>query len=133
MLRRPPRSTRTDTLFPYTTLFRSIAVDPKSGGTARRELELEFRYEMSVGLIEAVRVMEELSVVALVGENMRQAPGVAGRMFRALGKNGINVFAISQGSSERNISAVVARKDEAKALNAIHEAFFLSDRKPIPV
>src|SRR3546814_9379454 len=48
-----------------------IAVDPKSGGTARRELELEFRYEMSVGLIEAVRVMEELSVVALVGENMR--------------------------------------------------------------
>src|SRR3546814_2530898 len=53
-----------------------IAVDPKSGGTARRELELEFRYEMSVGLIEAVRVMEELSVVALVGENMRQAPGV---------------------------------------------------------
>src|SRR3546814_136585 len=100
-----------------------IAVDPKSGGTARRELELEFRYEMSVGLIEAVRVMEELSVVALVGENMRQAPGVAGRMFRALGKNGINVFAISQGSSERNISAVVARKDEAKALNALHEAF----------
>src|SRR3546814_16829557 len=88
---------------------------------------------MSWGLIEAVRVMEELSVVAFVGENMRQAPGVAGRMFRALGKNGINVFAISQGSSERNISAVVARKDEAKALNALHEAFFLSDRKTIPV
>src|SRR3546814_5963885 len=88
---------------------------------------------MSWGLIEAVRVMEELSVVAVVGENMRQAPGVAGRMFRALGKNGINVFAISQGSSERNISAVVARKDEAKALNALHEAFFLSDRKTIPV
>src|SRR3546814_1824208 len=54
-------------------------------------------------------------------------------MLCGLGKNGINVFAISQGSSERNISAVVARKDEAKALNALHEAFFLSDRKTIPV
>ncbi|MFS8616464.1 MAG: bifunctional aspartate kinase/homoserine dehydrogenase I [Solitalea sp.] len=110
-----------------------IAVDPRFTDTARRELESEFRYEMSLGQIEAIQVMANLSIVALVGENMKHSPGVAGRMFRALGRNGINVFAISQGSSELNISAVVSQRDEAKALNALHEAFFLSDRKTIPV
>lgn len=110
-----------------------IAVAPQAAGIARKELESEFRFEMSQGQIEAIRVSSDLSVVALVGENMKHSPGVAGRMFQALGKNGINVFAISQGSSELNISAVVSRRDEAKALNALHEAFFLSERKTIPV
>src|SRR5688572_23449577 len=64
---------------------------------------------------------------------MKHSPGTSGRMFAGLGKNGINVMAIAQGSSERNISAVVRQTDAAKALNALHEAFFLSDRKLLNV
>jgi len=70
-------------------------------------------------------------VVAAVGENMRYRPGVAGRLFQALGKNGINIVAIAQGSSELNVSVVINAADETKALNAIHEAFFLSDTKTL--
>ena len=64
---------------------------------------------------------------------MKHNPGTSGRMFSALGKNGVNVFAIAQGSSELNISAVVRQIDISKALNALHEAFFLSDRKVLNV
>jgi len=59
---------------------------------------------------------------------MRKQPGISGRLFQALGKNGINVVAIAQGSSELNISIVIAQADEVRALNAIHGAFFLSHR-----
>lgn len=110
-----------------------IAVAPEDAPSAVSVLENEFRYEIAEGRIDPIRATGDLSVVALVGENMRHAPGVAGRMFGALGTNGINVYAIAQGSSELNISAVVSHKDEAKALNALHEAFFLSDRKVVHV
>ena len=64
---------------------------------------------------------------------MKHSPGTSGRMFNALGRNGVNVVAIAQGSSERNISAVVRQADVAKALNSLHEAFFLSDHKVLNV
>src|SRR5258708_806944 len=67
--------------------------------------------------------------LAIDGENMKHNPGTSGRMFNALGKNGINIIAIAQGSSELNISTVVQESDIRKALNVLHEAFFLSDRK----
>ena len=65
-----------------------------------------------------------MSVIAVVGEGMRHHTGVSGRLFSVLGKNGINVVATAQGSSELNISVVVERKDLSKALNVIHDVFF---------
>lgn len=105
----------------------TFAVQPQSANKAKRKVESEFEFEIRQGLVDAIKVEEELSVVAIIGENMRYRPGIAGRLFQALGKNGINIIAIAQGSSELNISVVVQKTDEAKALNAIHEAFFLSD------
>lgn len=109
----------------------SFAVQPESARKAKRQVELEFEYELNTGIVEPVKVEEELSVIAAIGENMRYSPGIAGRLFRALGKNGINVIAIAQGSSELNISVVINYADESKGLNALHEAFFLSDTKEL--
>ena len=111
----------------------SFAVQPSVAEKARRRVESEFEYEMQKGLVDKVKVEEDLSVVAIIGENMRYRPGIAGRLFQALGKNGVNAVAIAQGSSELNISVVIPRMDETKALNALHEAFFLSDTKELHV
>lgn len=107
----------------------SFAIQPKHAGKARKRVESAFEYEIRMGVVNPVRVEEDLSVVAIIGENMRYRPGISGRLFQALGKNGINAIAIAQGSSELNISVVINRNNEAKALNALHETFFLSDTK----
>jgi len=86
----------------------------------------EFAYEMSLGLIDDIKVEEDLSIIAIIGENMRYSPGISGRLFQSLGKNGINAIAIAQGSSELNVSVVIHKADETKALNALHDGFFLS-------
>ncbi len=109
----------------------SFAVQPASASKAKRSVEREFEFEMRQRLIESVKVEEDLAAIAIIGENMRYRPGIAGRLFQALGKNGVNVVAIAQGSSELNISVVINRADEGKALNAIHEAFFLSDTQEL--
>jgi aspartokinase/homoserine dehydrogenase 1 len=109
----------------------SFAIQPRQAAKAKRLVENAFEHEIKVKLIEPVRVEEHLSVVAIIGENMRYRPGIAGRLFQALGKNGINAVAIAQGSSERNISVVINSEDEAKSLNVLHEAFFLSDTKAL--
>ncbi len=109
----------------------SFAVQPESARKAKRQVEQAFEYEINTGIVEPVKVEEQLSVIAIIGENMRYQPGIAGQLFRALGKNGINVVAIAQGSSELNISVVVNHVDESKSLNALHEAFFLSDTKEL--
>lgn len=83
--------------------------------------------------MDHVSLLHGLATVAVVGENMKQNPGASGRMFRALGQNNINVAAIAQGSSELNISAVIPQPDLQKALNALHEAFFLSENKVLHV
>lgn len=109
----------------------SFAILPQHARKAKQQVEAEFAYEIDRGIVNLVKIEEDLSVVAIIGENMRYRPGIAGRLFQALGKNGINATAIAQGSSELNISVVIPRPDEAKALNALHEAFFLSDTKEI--
>jgi aspartokinase/homoserine dehydrogenase 1 len=105
----------------------TFAVSPAQAKLAQRAAEKEFAFEVREGLIEPLKIEDNLSVIAVVGENMRYRPGIAGRVFQALGKNGVNIVAIAQGSSELNISVVIHALDETKALNAIHESFFLSD------
>ncbi|MTB51982.1 bifunctional aspartate kinase/homoserine dehydrogenase I [Lewinella sp. W8] len=109
----------------------SFAVKPSDADAARMAVEEAFAYEIERGVVNAIKVERDLSVVAIIGENMRYQPGISGRLFQALGKNGINAVAIAQGSSELNVSVVISREDENKALNALHEAFFLSDYKTL--
>ncbi len=91
----------------------------------------EFVYEMSTKKVNALEVEKSLAVVALVGEKMHHHVGVSGKMFESLGLNGINIKAIAQGSSERNITVVIDQHNLRKALNALHESFFLSRRKKL--
>ncbi len=109
----------------------SFAIQPKFAKAAKNKVEEEFEYEISMGVVDPVKVEDDLSVIAAIGENMRFQPGISGRLFQALGKNGINAVAIAQGSSELNISVVIDQADESKSLNALHEAFFLSDSKQV--
>ncbi|MDR0447784.1 MAG: bifunctional aspartate kinase/homoserine dehydrogenase I [Treponema sp.] len=102
------------------------AVDPKSGDDALDALNEEFSREIAAGVIDKPSAEKDLAIIGVVGRRMKRVSGVSGKVFHALGRNGINVAAIAQGSSELNISLVIARSDEAKALNAIHEAFFLA-------
>lgn len=109
----------------------SFAVQPSDADRAKVAVREAFEYEIERGVVNAVKVERDLSVVAIIGENMRYQPGISGRLFQALGKNGINAVAIAQGSSELNVSVVIPKEDENKALNALHEAFFLSDYKTL--
>ena len=111
----------------------SFAVQPQFAKKARKRVEGEFEFELSNKVVDPIKVETDLAVVAIIGENMRYQPGISGRLFQALGKNGINCIAIAQGSSELNVSVVIPRTDESKALNALHEAFFLSDIKELHV
>ena len=109
----------------------SFAVSPADAPAAKAAVDLTFEYEISKKNINAVGVENDLSVIAIIGENMRYQPGVAGRLFQSLGKNGINTVAIAQGSSELNVSVVINKHDETKALNVLHQAFFLSDTRTL--
>ncbi len=111
----------------------SFAVKPEDAILAKSKIEEAFALEIRAKLIERVRVENDLSIIAVIGENMRNTPGVSGRMFQSLGKNGISVVATAQGSSELNISTVIHRKDLDKALNSLHQALFLSDVKTLSV
>jgi aspartokinase/homoserine dehydrogenase 1 len=108
-----------------------LAVENQQGPKAKKSLEHEFQFEIKNELIDSIELSEELSIIALVGDGMKHHSGTSGRMFSALGKNGINIVAIAQGSSERNISAVIRKEDTGKALAALHDAFFLSKTKTI--
>jgi bifunctional aspartokinase / homoserine dehydrogenase 1 len=109
----------------------TLAVLPQHSEQAKEALENEYHLELQENVIDEILVEKQLSVIAIVGDNMRQIPGIAGRVFSALGRNGINIVAIAQGSSERNISFVVSKKDEAKAMNTLHDAFFLAGIKTV--
>ena len=108
-----------------------IAIKNEDTAKAKTLIDREFQTETHRGLIEPTKLTENLCLLAVIGENMKNSPGVSGRLFDTLGKNGINVEAIAQGSSELNISFAVHKKDEAKALNAVHDAFFLSEYKQV--
>jgi len=101
-----------------------FAIQSKDAEHARTTLEHEFSLERQVHQIDEIVVEQGLAIIAAVGENMRHTPGIAGKLFQALGNKQVNVMAIAQGSSELNISIVIRQQDEALALNAIHEIFF---------
>jgi aspartokinase/homoserine dehydrogenase 1 len=105
-----------------------FAVPEAQGELARATTERAFEGEVRAGHVQRVDLLPSCSVLAAVGDEMRNAPGVAATFFGALGKAGVNVLAIAQGASERNISAVVARAESTRALRAVHAAFTLSNR-----
>ncbi|RMA64209.1 bifunctional aspartate kinase/homoserine dehydrogenase I [Ulvibacter antarcticus] len=98
---------------------------------ARLAVDREFGNEIELGKMNPLLVETDLSIIALVGDKMKNHQGISGKMFSKLGKNNINIRAIAQGASEKNISAVIAKKDVKKALNVLHERFFEDQRKQI--
>ncbi|EDP71386.1 bifunctional protein: aspartokinase I; homoserine dehydrogenase [Flavobacteriales bacterium ALC-1] len=101
-----------------------VGVYSQDSKTAKHMVDEEFAYEISLKKIKPLLVEDELAIVAVVGDNMKNHQGISGRMFRSLGQNNVNVRAIAQGASERNISAVIAHKDIKKALVTLHNRFF---------
>lgn len=108
-----------------------VAVEEKFGALAKQVVDREFENEITVGKIEPLQVETGLSILALVGDNMRNHTGISGKMFAALGAQGVNIRAIAQGSSERNISAIIESKDVRKAVNTLHEEFFSDGKRQI--
>jgi len=105
----------------------SIGVRNADSALAVDALRKEFAYEIAQGEINDIFSEDDLATVAIVGDNMKRTPGIAGKLFGTLGRNGINVVACAQGASETNISFVTDRKSLRKALNVIHDSFFLSE------
>jgi aspartokinase/homoserine dehydrogenase 1 len=103
-----------------------IGIPGRMAADAERVVQRAFAVELKQGLVQSVTVKNPCSVIAVVGDGMAGMPGVAGRFLGTLGSAGINVMAIAQGSSERNISAVIARQDSVRALRAVHSGFYLS-------
>lgn len=106
-----------------------IAINADDSEVAKRSLEEEFKYELTIRKIDPLEIEKDLTIIALVGSKMKEQVGVSGRMFSVLGQNGVNIKAIAQGSSEKNISVVVKSQETKKALNSLHESFFLSEQK----
>lgn len=104
----------------------SFAVKNCDAETAVSVLKEEFKAELAMGEISGIVPEHDLATVAVVGENMKHTPGIAGKLFNTLGRNGINVIACAQGASETNISFVIKLESLRKALNVIHDSFFLS-------
>ncbi len=109
----------------------TFAVQPDDAERAKTLIEQEFELELLANKLEKPAIERSLAVLAVVGENMKQTPGVSGKLFHALGRNGVNVRAIAQGSSEYNISVIISAHDLAKALNAVHDAFFVELTKTL--
>ncbi|EEI93912.1 homoserine dehydrogenase [Sphingobacterium spiritivorum ATCC 33300] len=111
----------------------TFAVHPDDARKAVQLIEAEFELELEANKLVRPEIENDLSVLAIVGENMKKTPGMSGKLFAALGRNGINVRAIAQGSSEFNISVIISKIDLAKALNAVHDAFFAELKKTLHV
>ncbi len=104
----------------------SIGVRSQDAALSQKVLNKEFAHEIAMGSINEIIVEYDLATIAIVGQNMKHVPGIAGKFFGALGRNGISVIALAQGAGETNISCVIARSDLKKSLNVIHDSFFLS-------
>jgi aspartokinase/homoserine dehydrogenase 1 len=111
----------------------TFAVKPDDAVRALNLIYKEFELELQTKKIDYPEVESGLSVLAIVGENMKHTPGMASRLFNALGRNGVNVRAIAQGSSEYNISVILAKADLSKAVNAVHDAFYSKLKKTLHV
>ena len=105
----------------------SIGVRNQDAELACEVLNEEFAKEIEMGEISPVSAEKNLATIAIVGENMKHTPGIAGKLFGTLGRNGISVIACAQGASETNISFVVEENSLRKSLNVIHDSFFLSE------
>lgn len=110
-----------------------VAINESDALLAQQSIDAFFAYEIENGKVNPVSVETNLSIIAVVGEQMKSHPGISGKMFGGLGRNGINVRAIAQGSSEKNISAVIAAADVKKAINVLHEDFFETTYKQLNV
>jgi len=111
----------------------SVGVSVQDTHLAKIAVDAEFEEEINLQLLEPLIIEKELSIIAIVGEQMRNHPGVSGKLFSVLGNNGINIRAIAQGSSEKNITAVIEAQDVHKAINLLHEAFFETAYKQVHV
>ncbi|MGQ7871247.1 bifunctional aspartate kinase/homoserine dehydrogenase I [Sunxiuqinia sp. sy24] len=111
----------------------SFAVDTLKAEMAEEAIKIEFERELAAEQISNIEVENDLSIVAIVGENMKHTTGIAGKLFHTIGKNGINIIAIAQGASELNISWVVNDSDLRKTLNVVHESFFLSENVEVNI
>ena len=108
-----------------------VGIEEANADRAKAVIDEAFAYEIEIKKVEPLVVEKRLAIVALVGDSMKNHPGISGKMFGALGRNGVNVRAIAQGSSERNISAVIALADVKKAINVLHEEFFETTYKQV--
>jgi aspartokinase/homoserine dehydrogenase 1 len=111
----------------------TFAVKPADALKALALISKEFELELQAKKLEYPQVENGLSVLAIVGENMKHTPGMSGKLFHALGRNGVNVRAIAQGSSEYNISVILSKSDLSKAVNAVHDAFFADLKKTLHI
>ncbi len=110
-----------------------LGIEDKEANNAKTAIDVAFENEIALGKIEPIIVETGLSIIALVGDNMKNHQGISGKMFSSLGRNNINIRAIAQGASEKNITAVIDKKDVKKALNTLHEQFFESKTKQLNV
>ncbi|RMZ51939.1 bifunctional aspartate kinase/homoserine dehydrogenase I [Flavobacteriaceae bacterium PRS1] len=110
-----------------------FGIDVKDAVIAKTTIDITFENEISLHKIDPIIVEKDLTIIALIGDNMKNHQGISGKMFSTLGKNNINVRAIAQGASEKNISAVISEKDVKKALNSLHEVFFEGNIKRLNV
>jgi aspartokinase/homoserine dehydrogenase 1 len=110
-----------------------VGINANDAYQAKMAVDAEFEQEINTQKVEPLIVEKEVAIIALVGEQMKNHPGVSGKMFGVLGRNGINVRAIAQGSSEKNITAVIATTDVKKAINVLHEEFFETSYKQVNV
>ncbi|WP_298497776.1 bifunctional aspartate kinase/homoserine dehydrogenase I [uncultured Algibacter sp.] len=110
-----------------------LGIEDKEANNAKLAIDVAFENEIALGKIEPIIVETGLSIIALVGDNMKNHQGISGKMFSSLGRNNINIRAIAQGASEKNITAVIDEKDVKKALNTLHEQFFESKTKQLNV
>jgi aspartokinase/homoserine dehydrogenase 1 len=108
-----------------------VAVEEATAKRAKHAVDAAFANEITLQKVEPLKIETDLSIVALVGESMKSHPGISGRMFGAMGRNGVNIRAISQGSSEKNISTVIATGDVRKGINVLHEEFFETTYKQV--
>ena len=108
-----------------------VGVADKDAKLAKLILDKEFENEISLLKIDPLVLEQHLSIVAVIGDRMKNHQGISGNMFSTLGKNNVNIRAIAQGASERNITAVIAEKDVKKALNCLHESFFEVETKQL--
>jgi aspartokinase/homoserine dehydrogenase 1 len=111
----------------------TFAVKPADAEQAIFLIKKEFELELDAQKLELPKIEDNLAVLAVVGENMKRTPGMSGRLFSALGRNGINVRAIAQGSSEYNISVIINKDDLSKAVNAVHDAFFTDLKRTLNI